>query len=69
MIRSSVFESARVARIGRNLAVYAVGVALLVVAALGLADAIALSTAFAAPLFVAGLALVLVVHEYLDGPV
>ncbi|WP_049889256.1 hypothetical protein [Natronolimnohabitans innermongolicus] len=64
-----MFETERVLRVGRNLAIYAVGVGLLVVAALGLADAIELSTAVAAPLFVAGLLLVLIVHEYFGGPV
>ena len=64
-----MFDTSQALRIGRNLLVYTVGVALLVVAALGLADAIALETIIAAPLFVVGLVLVLVVHEYFGGPV
>ncbi|MDQ2049791.1 hypothetical protein RBH26_04780 [Natronolimnohabitans sp. A-GB9] len=64
-----MFEADQALRIGRNLLVYAVGVGLLVVAALGLADAIALSSALAASLFVVGLVLVFVVHEYFGGPV
>ncbi|MEY7849493.1 hypothetical protein AB7C87_09900 [Natrarchaeobius sp. A-rgal3] len=64
-----MFNAGRAIRVGRNLAVYAVGVGLLVVAALGLAGAIDLSTIVAAPLFVVGLALVFVVHEYFGGPV
>ncbi|NGM69493.1 hypothetical protein G6M89_10835 [Natronolimnobius sp. AArcel1] len=64
-----MFELGQVLRIGRNLAVYTVGVGLLVVAALGLADAIELEALVAAPLFVVGLALVFVVHEFFNGPV
>ncbi|OVE84387.1 hypothetical protein [Natronolimnobius baerhuensis] len=64
-----MFELGQVLRIGRNLVVYTVGVGLLIVAALGLADAIELEALVAVPLFVVGLALVLVVHEYFDGPV
>ncbi|WIV67610.1 hypothetical protein [Natrialbaceae archaeon AArc-T1-2] len=64
-----MFESAAAIRILRNLVVYAVGVGLLVVAALGLAEAIDVSAAVAGVLFTVGLALVLVVHEYFGGPV
>ncbi len=64
-----MFDTSQVLRIGRNLLVYTAGVSLLVVAALGLADAIDLETVVAAPLFVVGLVLVLVVHEYFGGPV
>ncbi|RQH00480.1 hypothetical protein [Natrarchaeobius oligotrophus] len=64
-----MFEVTQPVRVGRNLLIYAVGVALLVVAALGLADARDVSTVVAVPLFVAGLALVFVVHEYFGGPV
>ncbi|QSG01374.1 hypothetical protein [Natranaeroarchaeum sulfidigenes] len=53
----------------RNLSVYAVGVGMAVAGALGIAAAIELSLLIAWPLFIAGLALVLVVHEYLGGPV
>ncbi|EMA47150.1 hypothetical protein [Halobiforma nitratireducens] len=64
-----MFEATQALRIGRNLLVYAVGVGLFVVGALGMADAIDLSTTMAIPLFVAGLALVVIVHEYFGGPV
>ncbi|THE63745.1 hypothetical protein D8Y22_17640 [Salinadaptatus halalkaliphilus] len=64
-----MFEANQVLRIGRNLLVYAAGVGLLVVGALGMADAIDLSTVVGTSLFVVGLVLVLVVHEYFGGPV
>ncbi|TYT61374.1 hypothetical protein [Natrialba swarupiae] len=64
-----MFEARRVLQVGRNLLIYAVGVGLLVIGALGLADAIAVSTAVSIPLFVVGLVLVLIVHEYFGGPV
>ncbi|WP_170830992.1 hypothetical protein [Natronobacterium texcoconense] len=64
-----MFETAQVLRIGRNLVVYAVGVGLLVAGALGMADAIDLTTTVAIPSFVVGLLLVLFVHEYFGGPV
>ncbi|ARS91909.1 hypothetical protein [Natrarchaeobaculum aegyptiacum] len=63
-----MFESIQPLEVGRNLVVYAIGVAILVVAALGLADAIDLSTQIAIPLFALGLILVIVVHEVFDGP-
>lgn len=53
----------------RNLAIYAVGVGLAVAGALGLAEAIALSSPIAVALFVAGLIAVVAVHEYLGGPI
>lgn len=56
-------------RLGRNLLVYAAGVSLLIVAALGMAEAIDVSMVVAAPLFVVGLVLVLIVHEYFGGPI
>lgn len=64
-----MFELERALRVGRNLSVYAVGVGLLVIAALGLANAISLSTLAAAPLFACGLVLIFVVHEYFGGPI
>lgn len=63
-----MFESIGLLEVGRNLLIYATGVGILVVAALGLADAIDLSTRIAIPLFALGLILVLVVHEVFDGP-
>lgn len=53
----------------RNLSIYTVGVGMAVAGALGIAAAIELSGLIAWPLFLVGLALVLVVHEYLGGPV
>ena len=53
----------------RNVFVYLVGVVLLGVGALGLVSAIDLNIIIGGVLFVAGTALVLVVHEYLDGPI
>ncbi|ELY97475.1 hypothetical protein C482_12659 [Natrialba chahannaoensis JCM 10990] len=64
-----MFDSAQALRIGRNLVLYAGGVGLLVVGALGLAAAIDLTASIAAVLFVVGLVLVLIVHEYFGGPV
>lgn len=63
-----MFEQSRVATLGRNLSIYLIGVALAIAGALGLAEAIELSFPLAALLFIAGLASVLFVHEYLDGP-
>lgn len=64
-----MFESASIGSIARNLSIYAVGVGLSVVGALGLADAIELLSVLSAVLFVGGLVIVLLVHEYLGGPV
>lgn len=64
-----MFEVNRVLRIGRNLLVYAAGVGSFVAGVLGMAGAIELSMAVAVPLFVGGLTLVLIVHEYFGGPV
>ncbi|AFZ74091.1 hypothetical protein [Natronobacterium gregoryi] len=64
-----MLEINRLLAFGRNLLVYAAGVGLLVVGALGVAGAIDLSTIVAGPLFVAGLILVVGVHEYFGGPV
>lgn len=63
-----MFEQVEFRSIGRNVIVYLVGVALSVVGALGLAEAIELSAVLATGLFVTGLAVVLFVHEVLDGP-
>ena len=62
-------ESNRNVTLLRNLSVYTVGVAMAVAGALGIAAAIELSELIAWPLFLAGLALVLLVHEYFGGPV
>lgn len=62
-------QALTVRRLVRNLGVYAVGVALAVTGALGLAEAISLWPPLAGSLLIVGLALVLVVHEFLDGPV
>lgn len=62
-------ESNRNVTLLRNLSVYTVGVAMAVAGALGIAAAIELSELIAWPLFLAGLALVLIVHEYFGGPV
>lgn len=48
--------------------IYVVGVALAVAGALGLAEAIELAQILAAAAFVAGLVLVVFVHERLGGP-
>lgn len=63
-----MFSAETVGRLLRNLSVYTVGIALAVAGALGLVAAIELSTVLAAVMFVAGLAAVVAVHEYLDGP-
>lgn len=64
-----MFESADIGVILRNLSIYTVGVALAVVGALGIVEAIALSPWLAALCFAGGLAVVIGVHEYLGGPV
>ena len=53
----------------RNVGFYLAGVGAAVAGALGLADAIALHWVLATTLFVAGLVVVLGVHEYLGGPI
>lgn len=55
--------------IGRNVVIYLLGLALAIPGALGLANAIDLHWAIAAALFIGGLAIVIAVHEWLDGPV
>lgn len=64
-----MFETVNVGVLVRNFGIYAIGVGLAVAGALGLAGAVELLSALAALLFVVGLVLVLVVHEYLGGPV
>lgn len=64
----SMFEQGAVLGIARNLAIYGVGIALAVAGALGLAEAIELPPLIAGPLLVVGLIVVIVVHEYLGGP-
>ena len=62
-------ETGRATSLIRNFAIYTVGVGLSVVGALGLSAAIDLPVAVSGVLFVLGLAAVMVVHEYLGGPV
>lgn len=64
-----VFRTVELTRLGRNVGIYLVGIGFAVVGALGIAKAIELSPIFAWPALVIGLALVLVVHEFLDGPI
>lgn len=61
-------RAARHWTIVRNLAVYLIGVGLAVVVALGLVEAIELAPSLSAAAFGLGLAAVVAVHEYLDGP-
>ncbi|MFP8888746.1 hypothetical protein ACLI4U_03120 [Natrialbaceae archaeon A-CW2] len=53
---------------GRNLGIYTIGVGLAIVGALGLVDVLDLSTSVAMLVFSIGIGLVLLVHEYFDGP-
>lgn len=62
-------SSATVAGAIRNVGVYLIGVAIAVAGALGLSGAIELHVPVSALLFAAGLALVIVVHEYFGGPI
>jgi hypothetical protein len=64
-----MFDSVAAGAVVRNLGIYAVGVALAAVGALGLAGAIELVSALSAALLVVGLAIVVFVHERLGGPV
>lgn len=64
-----MFESVRLGTLTRNFGIYLGGVGLAVAGALGLARAIALSAIVSAVLFFVGIALVIAVHEYLDGPI
>ncbi len=62
-----MIESNGKAALARNLSIYTVGVGMTVAGALGIAAAIELSALIAWPLFLAGLVLVLIVHEYFGG--
>lgn len=64
-----MFETEAASSHVRNLVIYAVGVGLAVLGALGISEAIELSIVLAALAFVCGLALVVSVHEYFGGPV
>ncbi|ELY45836.1 hypothetical protein [Natronorubrum tibetense] len=63
-----MLESIDTVSLVRNLSIYAVGVGLAAAGALGLAEAIELSSPIAAALFITGLVTVVAVHEYLGGP-
>lgn len=63
-----MFASVDTAGTARNLVVYLIGVAMAVGGALGLAGAIELPVTLSALLLLAGLGMVVLVHEYLDGP-
>lgn len=54
--------------IGRNMMIYLAGVGLSVAGALGMANAIQLWFGASALLFVAGLVIVVAVHQFFDGP-
>ena len=62
-------ESSTIPNILRNLGVYGVGVALAVVGALGLSQAIELSMIVSGAALVVGLVVVVAVHEYIGGPI
>ncbi|RQG91548.1 hypothetical protein EA462_06205 [Natrarchaeobius halalkaliphilus] len=64
-----MFESVDTLGTIRNLGVYAIGVGLAAVGALGLADAIDFSIVLSGAFFVLGLALVVAVHEFFGGPI
>ena len=64
-----MYELSTHAGLLRNFAIYLAGVGLAVVGALGLAEAIQLSLPLAGGFFVVGLAAVVAVHEYFDGPI
>ena len=55
-------------RAGRNVLIYIAGIALSTAGALGLAGAVELDGFLAAGLFVGGLLIVILIHEWLDGP-
>lgn len=63
-----MLRSVDVGRILRNLTVYTIGIALSVVGALGLAEAIEVAFALSIGLLIVGLAAVLFVHQFLGGP-
>ncbi|MCU4752782.1 hypothetical protein OB919_12485 [Halobacteria archaeon AArc-curdl1] len=63
-----MLESQEIGVLGRNLGVYAIGVVLAIVGALGLVEILSVSMPVAILAFVGGIGLVLFVHEYLGGP-
>ena len=63
-----MLESIDGVRLLRNLGIYGIGVACSVAGALGLAGAIPLPLVASLVLFIVGLVVVLMVHEYLEGP-
>lgn len=54
--------------LARNLIIYIVGLAVAIPGALGLVNVIEIQSVVAAVLLAIGLALVIAVHEWLDGP-
>jgi hypothetical protein len=68
MVAIPMFNSVTPGRLLRNLGIYAAAVLTAIVGAIGLIDVIDIPVVLAGPLLVLGLAVVLVVHEYLDGP-
>lgn len=63
-----MFESSRSVELTRNIIVYLAGIAFAVIGALGLVDMTTLDVYVSVALLVLGLMLVVLVHEYLDGP-
>lgn len=61
-------ETTSASNLAASLGIYLVGVALAVTGALGLAEAIELSSALSIPLFAVGIGFVVFVHERLGGP-
>lgn len=64
-----MFKSKYLLELIRNLSIYVIGTSLAVTGALGLAEAIDISTTLSALLFATGILLVIAVHEFLGGPV
>lgn len=63
-----MLNSRSFSKTGRNVILYAIGVGLATVGALGLAEAISIPFVIAVGSFVVGLLVVVFVHERLDGP-
>lgn len=63
-----MLESVDATRLARNLSVYLLGTGVAIAGALGLSGAIEFSVPLSAILLLAGLATVVFVHKYLDGP-
>lgn len=63
-----MLESIEPVALARNLSIYAVGVLLAIVGALGMAAAVDLDPLIATPSLFVGLAIVIAVHEFLGGP-